>query len=158
MPNAYEPEFEEQRKHPGFKCRRARIGRQAGSQRLGASVWEVPPGQAAYPYHYHLGEEELLVVLSGAPSLRTPAGWQELSAGEVVAFPTGEAGAHQVVNRTAEPVRMLALSTQDGPDVVIRPESETLGTFERLPQGGGLYKHFRLSDAVDYWEGEQRTD
>jgi hypothetical protein len=39
---------------------------------------------------------------------------------------------------------------------VIRPDSGTLGAFERRPEGGGLYKHFRLSDAIDNFDGETR--
>jgi uncharacterized cupin superfamily protein len=154
-PNLDSPDFDEPRERDGFRCRRARIGRQAGSERLGASLWALPPGQAAYPYHWHYQEEELLVVLEGAPTLRTSDGRRRLERGEVVSFPTGEAGGHQVLNDTEEEVRFLALSTQGEPDLVMYPESGKLGVFERLPQGGGLYKLFRLEDAVDYWEGEQ---
>lgn len=153
MVNVNRPEFDELREHPGFNCRRARIGRQLGSERIGASLWELPPGEAAYPYHYHLAEEELLVVLAGRPSLRTPDGWRDLDQGEAVSFQVGERGAHQVVNRTEEPVRFLAVSNQQ-PDIVIRPDSETLGAFERRPEGGGLYKHFRFDDAIEYFEEE----
>ena len=154
MPNLYRPEFDEPRRHPGFDCDRARLGRQAGCERLGASLWSIPAGEAAYPYHYHLGEEELLFVLSGRPSLRTPSGWRDLEEGAVVAFPAGEQGAHQLVNRTADEVRVLALSTGGAPDIVLYPESGKVGAFERLPEGGGLYALFRAQDAVDYWEGE----
>jgi uncharacterized cupin superfamily protein len=147
------PNFDEAREHPGFNCRRARLGRQSGSEKLGLSLWDLPPGQAAYPYHFHLGEEEILVVLIGTPSLRTPDGWQQLDEGDVVTFPTGEQGAHQVTNRTEKAVRFLAISNQQ-PDIVVRPDSDTLGAFERRPEGGGLYKHFRIDDAVDYFEGE----
>jgi uncharacterized cupin superfamily protein len=105
VPNINEPVFDEPREHPGFRCVRARLSRQAGSKRLGLSLWEVPPGEAAYPFHHHLGEEELILVLDGSPSLRTPAGWRELQEGEVVAFLRGEQGAHQLVNRTGETVR-----------------------------------------------------
>lgn len=155
MVNINRPEFDELREHPEFNCRRARIGRQLGSERVGASLWELPPGEAAYPYHFHLAEEELLIVLTGCPSLRTPDGWRDLDTGEAVSFPVGEGGAHQVVNRTEEPIRFLAVSNQQ-PDIVIRPDSETLGAFERRPEGGGLYKHFRLGDAIEYFEGESR--
>ena len=65
----------------GFRARRARIGYQLGTERIGLSQWELPPGEAAYPFHYHLTEEELVIVLDGAPSLRTPDGWRELDAG-----------------------------------------------------------------------------
>jgi uncharacterized cupin superfamily protein len=154
MPNLYRPDFDEPRRHPGFNCDRARLGRQAGCARLGASVWSIPAGEAAYPYHFHLGEEELLCVLSGRPSLRTSAGWRDLAEGEVVAFPVGEQGAHQIVNRTDGEVRLLAISTGGAPDIVLYPESGKVGAFERLPEGGGLYALFRAGDAVDYWEGE----
>jgi uncharacterized cupin superfamily protein len=150
-----EPDFDEPREHPGFRCKRARLSRQAGSERLGLSMWELPPGEAAYPYHYHLTEEELVMVLDGTPSLRTHDGWRELREGEVVAFPRGEDGGHQLVNRTAEVVRFLAFSTSGEPDVVIYPDSGKLGAYERLPEGGGLRALFRLKDTVDYHDGEQ---
>jgi uncharacterized cupin superfamily protein len=152
--NIFEPDFDEPRREPGFECLRARVGRQAGSERLGMSLWELPPGQAAYPYHFHLGEEELLVVLEGRPSLRTPEGGRELDEGEVVSFDTGEHGGHQLVNRTGARVRFLAISTQDGPDLVVYPDSDKVGAFERRPEGGGLYELYRRSESVDYWEGE----
>jgi uncharacterized cupin superfamily protein len=150
-----EPVFDEPREQPGFRCSRARLSRQAGSERLGLSLWELPPGEAAYPYHYHLTEEELIVVLEGRPSLRVPDGWRELRPGEVVAFLRGEHGGHQLVNRTEETVRFLAFSTSGEPDVVIYPDSGKLGAFERLAQGGGLRAMFRLADTVDYHDGEQ---
>jgi len=154
MANIYDPEFDESREHPGFCCRRARLSRQAGSQRLGLSLWELPPGEAAYPYHFHLGEEELIVVLDGRPTLRTPDGWRELAPGEVVAFLVGAEGAHQIVNRSDETVRFLAFSPLAGPDIVVRPDSGTLGAYERRPDGGGLREVYRRADAVDYYEGE----
>jgi uncharacterized cupin superfamily protein len=155
MPNINDPLFDEPREHPGFRALRARISRHAGSERLGMSLWEVPAGEAAYPYHHHLAEEELVVVLDGRPSLRTPEGWRELEEGEVVAFPRGESGGHQLANRTQEIVRFLAISTSGEPDIVIYPDSGKLGAVERLPHGGGLRTMFRMSDTVAYHDGEQ---
>jgi uncharacterized cupin superfamily protein len=154
VPNINDPIFDEPREHAGFRCLRARLSRQAGSERLGLSLWELPPGETAYPYHYHLAEEELLVVLSGQPSLRTPGGWRELQEGEVVPFLRGDAGAHQIVNRTQSTVRFLAFSTNGEPDIVIRPDSKTINACERLPDGGGLRSIFRMKDAIDYYDGE----
>jgi uncharacterized cupin superfamily protein len=152
--NLNQPEFDELREHPGFNCRRARIGRQLGSRKVGASLWELPAGQAAYPYHWHVAEEELLVVLEGTPSLRTPDGWRELGEGDVLSFPCGEEGAHQIVNRGQSSIRFLAVSNQQ-PDIIVRPDSQTIGAFERRPEGGGIRVHFRLGDEVDYFEGEE---
>jgi uncharacterized cupin superfamily protein len=152
--NIENPQFDDIRDQEGFRANRARLGRQSGAQRLGLSLWEVPPGQAAYPYHAHLTEEEILVVIEGRPSLRTPDGWREMETGEVVVFERGETGAHQIVNRTEDQVRFLAASTGGEPDIVIQPDSGKVGAFERRPEGDGLRVWFRGEDARDYYDGE----
>jgi uncharacterized cupin superfamily protein len=154
IPNINDPRFDEPREHEGFHARRARVGHQLGTERLGVSLWEVPAGQAAYPYHYHLAEEELVVVLEGQPILRTPEGSRQLDEGDICSFPRGEQGAHQLLNGTDGVVRLMALSTHGDPDIVIYPDSQKLGAAERLPDGGGLRRFFRLADNVDYWDGE----
>jgi hypothetical protein len=55
-------------------------------------------------------------------------------------------------------VRFLAFSTSGEPDVVMYPDSNKLGAFERQPDGGGLRALFRLGDAVDYHDGEHPPD
>jgi uncharacterized cupin superfamily protein len=155
MANIYRPRFEEAERPDGFRARRARIGYELGSELIGCSVWELPPGEAAYPYHFHYSDEELIVVVQGLPSLRTPEGWRELEEGEALRFPVGEEGAHQIVNRSEETVTFLAISSHGRPDVVVYPDSGKVGVGERLPRGGGLREFFRRADAVDYWEGEQ---
>jgi uncharacterized cupin superfamily protein len=72
MANLFEPEFDAEQEREGFTYRRAQLGRQAGAERLGASLFEIPPGQATFPYHQHTANEEMLIVLSGRPALRTP--------------------------------------------------------------------------------------
>jgi uncharacterized cupin superfamily protein len=155
VPNIHSPSFEEDERPEGFRARRARIGYELGSELIGASLWEIPPGEAAYPYHYHYADEELVIVLRGRPTLRTPAGLRECEEGEALRFPLGEAGAHQLINRTAETVQFLALSSHGRPDIVVRPDSDTIAVSERLPAGGGLRADFRRSDEVGYWDGEQ---
>src|SRR3954447_14470410 len=104
VPNIHDPQFDDSRDHPGYRARRAKVGRQGGATKTGLSYWEVSPGEAAYPYHAHLTEEEIVVVMEGRPSLRTPEGWRELERGEVVVFPVGEQGAHQIVNKSEETI------------------------------------------------------
>jgi uncharacterized cupin superfamily protein len=156
MANLFEPEFEDSSERPGFSWRRAALGRQAGAERLGASLFALAPGQAAFPLHYHLGNEEMLLVISGRPSLRTLDRERELEVGEVVSFPRGEAGAHQVVNRGEGEARILLISEMNAPEVVVRPESGKLSAFGRPPggRGEGMHKVFRQSDEVPLWEGE----
>jgi uncharacterized cupin superfamily protein len=155
QPSILTPDFDEPRRDKeGFHAMRARLGRQAGSVKTGLSLFEVPPGQAAYPYHWHAAEEEIVVVLAGAPSVRTPEGWREMKEGDVICFRVGEEGAHQIANRTDSPIRFLAFSNQQ-PDIVFRPDSETMTVAERRPDGSGFRDHFRLADAVAYHEGEE---
>ncbi len=155
MPNVNDPHFDEPREQEGFRALRARIGRQAGAQRLGGSLWQVEPGQCAYPYHFHYTEEEMILVLEGTPSLRTPQGLRELAEGELVVFPRGEEGAHQLVNRSQATVRFLSVSTSGEPDVVVYPDSGKLGAYERNADGSGLRLMFRIAESVDYYDGEE---
>ena len=154
--NVFEPDFDAEQERPGFTWRRARIGRQAGAEHLGASLFELPPAQAAFPLHYHHANEELLIVIAGRPWLRTTQGERELEPGEVVAFPRGEAGAHQVINRTADPVRFLIVSEMNSPEIVVYPDSGKIFARDTPPGGepvsdGGS---FFVRDVVDYFEGE----
>jgi uncharacterized cupin superfamily protein len=82
----------------GLRTGQARLGAELGARRTSATVYELPPGQAICPYHYEYGEEEWLLVLDGRPSVRTPDGTRELAPHELVFFPTGPDGAHQVRN------------------------------------------------------------
>ena len=157
MANIYEPEFDGDRDDPtGFKARRAYLGRQAGAERIGASLWELQPGDAPYPYHFHLGSEEFLIVLKGRPHLRTQSGWRQMEEGECAAFPVGEGGAHQVHNRTDETVRMLSISEMNAPEVVVQPDSGKVGARERAagPDASGLWHTSFLADGVKHFEGE----
>ncbi len=154
MANIYRPTFEDGERPEGFRSRRARIGYELGSELIGASLWELPPGEAAYPYHFHYSDEELVIVLSGRPSLRTPEGVRELEEGEVLRFPLGEEGAHQILNRSEETAVFLAISSSGRPDVVVYPDSDKIGFGERLPSGGGLRAFFHRGDGVDYFDGE----
>lgn len=155
MPNINRPVFEEGERPPGFRSRRARIGYELGAELIGCSLWEVPPGEAAYPYHFHYADEELVIVLSGRPTLRTPDGTRELEEGEALRFPLGEEGAHQIYNRTEETVTFLAVSSHGRPDIIVYPDTDKIGLGERLPKGGGLRAFFRREDGVDYFEGER---
>jgi uncharacterized cupin superfamily protein len=90
---------------------------------LGATLYEIAPGQTSGYYHFHHGAEELLVVLRGRPALRAPDGERELAEGDVVHFPVGPDGAHQLLNRSAEPVRYVMVSTRPSPEAVEYPDT-----------------------------------
>jgi uncharacterized cupin superfamily protein len=156
MANIFKADFDGDQQRDGFTYRRAQVGRQAGAERLGASLFEIPPGQATFPYHRHSANEEMLIVLSGRPAVRTPEGWRDLDEGDVVAFPVGERGAHQIANRSSDSVRLLFVSEMNAPEVNLYPDTGKVGAMTRPPggRGPGDVWAFHEKDAVDYWDGE----
>ena len=141
---------------PGYRARMARLGPSIGAERLGASIYELDPGDSVCPYHYENTEEEWLLVLTGMPTLRDPEGEHELAEGDVVCFLEGPGGAHKVTNHSDTVVRILMLSTipetripgsGDPISITVYPDSDKVGVW---PPG----KRFRLGDGVDYWDGE----
>jgi uncharacterized cupin superfamily protein len=124
-PNLYSPEWELDAPDSPLRGRAVRLGAAAGARDLGVSLYELGTGGAVSPYHSHLANEELLIVLSGRPLLRTPSGSRELEPGAVVSFPAGREGAHRVANLGEEPARVLLVSTMRFPEIA---EHLTTGT------------------------------
>lgn len=151
--NLFDGELPETRDRPGFSWRRAKVGDAIGGRKLGASLYELEPGERTFPYHYEYGNEEWLLVVAGRPTLRDPGGEHELRPGDVVCFPEGPDGAHQVRNDTDEPVKVLVLSTKTSPDMAVYPDSGKVGVWSGYDEAdpGRL---FRIASEVDYWDGE----
>jgi uncharacterized cupin superfamily protein len=114
-------------------------------------MYELEPGDRLWPYHTHHANEEWVIVLRGRPTLRTPGGEQQLSEGDVVAFPRGKEGAHQISNATDAPIRVLMLSTLLQPDIVEYLDTGKIGA--RSVAGEHILLA-RPGPDLDYWEGE----
>ncbi len=118
MANVYEPSWDAEQDRSPFTWRRARLGRQAGGEKLGASLYELPPGASSFPFHLHHANEEMIVVISGRPSLtRADGEIRGLEPGDVVAGPAGREGAHRLDNHSDEPARVLIVSTMRAPEI-----------------------------------------
>jgi uncharacterized cupin superfamily protein len=150
-PNVFTGVFPLEREEMGVRGRL--LGAAAGARELGASVYELAPGASGFNLHAHYGNEEQFVVLRGSPTMRTPDGEEHLQAGDVLACRRGREGMHALANRSDEPALVLAVSTANSPDVVIYPESETVGVatrhpFAPVPEGGdeGIGGAFRIAD------------
>lgn len=150
--NLHGDEWDDATEHEGFAFRESFVGGQIGSELIGASLYEVPPGKKLWPYHTHYANEEWAIVTLGTPTLRTPEGERRLDEGDVVCFVRGAAGAHQVRNDTDEPVRVLMLSTRLSPEVLEYPDS---GKHAATDANGDRLFRARLSEPVEYWDGEE---
>jgi uncharacterized cupin superfamily protein len=135
----------------GFQAGMARLGTLLGAKESGISVYELPPGQAVCPYHYELGEEEWLLVLSGTPTLRTPAGEERLQPWDLACFRRGPEGAHGIRNETEEMARVLMFSTVVFPTATVYPDSDKVGIWTGDPE---VDMTVRRSAKVDYYDGE----
>jgi uncharacterized cupin superfamily protein len=124
--NIFEPEWDVTSDRDPYRWRRSLVGRRAGAEKLGASVFDVPPGASTFPLHVHHANEELIVVLSGHLIVRLPDGERELGPGDVVACPAGQRGAHRLDNRSSEPARVLIVSTMLSPEINEFPDSGLL--------------------------------
>lgn len=151
--NIAAPEFAYDADDPeGFRSGQFRFGGDVGAQRLGTTVYELPPGQAICPYHYEYGEEEWLLVLAGEPTVRHPAGNERLVPWDVVCFPRGPEGAHRVQNDTEETVRVLMFSEVTYPTVTVYPDSDKVGVYASPGREDNLMA--RRSAGVPYFDGE----
>ena len=121
-----------------------------GAKNTLVSVYEIPPGKAAYPYHYHHKNEETFYILSGEGLLRTPEGERKVAAGELLFFPTGPEGAHKLTNCSqTEMLVYIDFYVVHDVDIAIYPDSDKLGVW-----GMGINKLYPRSGDVDYYEGE----
>jgi uncharacterized cupin superfamily protein len=149
--NLYGDEWDETRDREGWRIKEAFVGHHIGGALIGASMSEVEPRSKLWPYHTHHANEEWVIVLRGEPTLRTPEGEHVLKEGDVVAFPRGKDGAHQIINRTDSPVRVLMLSSMVGPDIVDYIDS---GKVYATDLAGEPIMFSRPGPTLDYWEGE----
>jgi uncharacterized cupin superfamily protein len=143
---SYDPDDPE-----GFRAGMYRFGKELGAKQTGTSVYELPPGQSVCPYHYEYGEEEWALVLQGRPTLRGPDGTEQLEPFDVVFFPMGPQGAHQIRNDTGAPVRVLMWSTVVTPTATAYPDSDKVGIWTGVKQEDVMVVR---STKVDYYHGE----
>jgi uncharacterized cupin superfamily protein len=144
-------EWDREEDRHGWRSKDAWVGERVGAELLGGSLYELEPGDRLWPYHTHHANEEWLIVVRGNPTLRTPEGEQRLEEGDVVCFPRGKDGLHQVRNDTDAATRVLMLSSMNRPDIVEYPDSGKVGARsvagERILLG-------RPGPMLDYWDGE----
>ena len=150
--NIADPRFAYEEEDPeGFRSGMYRCGSALGAQRTGTSIYELPPGQAICPYHYEYGEEEWALVLEGTPTLRTPAGSERLAPFDLVFFPRGREGAHQLRNDSDATARVMMWSEVTVPTVTVYPDSDKLGVWTGEKDDDMLVER---SAAVPYFHGE----
>jgi uncharacterized cupin superfamily protein len=130
-----------------FGTRFRQLGEYGGCSHVGVCMEEIAPGRQAYVAHYHLLEEEQLLVLEGRPTLRLGERRLPLEPGSYVVFPAGQKVGHALVNETDETVRYLIIGERNPSEVTVHTDTGRVGV--RLMGEG-----YRRADTMEYWEGE----
>jgi uncharacterized cupin superfamily protein len=147
--NIDEVKLERFERAPLYDTRTGRLSDGTAAVKLGAGFDILEPGKMACPYHYHLAQEEMFVILEGQGTLRVAGEQVAVRAGDVIFIPPGPEFPHQLINSGSVPMKYLSISTQETPEVCCYPDSDKLGTFapeHRMVQ--------RRGQALDYWDGE----
>jgi uncharacterized cupin superfamily protein len=139
-----------------FGGARRRAGAHIGAQKLGYSFFYVPPGKAAFPFHAHSRNEEMIYVIEGEGVLRFGQEETAVAPGTIVACPVGVEFSHQLVNTGAAELRYLVVSTMDFPDICEYPDSNKVGAYATGAAGAqvGLRALYVKDQNVDYYAGE----
>jgi uncharacterized cupin superfamily protein len=130
-----------------FASRFRQLGEFGGAARVGVCMETLEPGKQACPAHYHMLEEEHLMILEGSLTLRLGEKSYEMSAGHYVCFPAGQKAAHALINNSNAPCRYLLIGERNPHDVIVYPDSGRVGV--RLTGEG-----YRKSATMDYWEDQ----
>lgn len=158
MENIYATDWDSHEDHPGFEWDRIRLARRLGGRMLGASIYVIGPGQKSFPYHFHHSNEEMLIVLDGSITVRTPEGDEPARRGDAMIFRKGPEGAHQMINSSDSAARILMISTMVQPEIAEYPDTGKIGVFAgRAPGAAGeasLWKFLDGSAEVGYFDGE----
>jgi len=136
--------------HEGYEYFRRRFVPFGAAENALVSIYEIPPGKSAYPYHFHYKNEETFYILRGEGILRTPDGERKVEAGELLFFPTGEAGAHKLTNCSqTENLVYIDFDVVHDVDIAVYPDSEKIGIW-----GKGINRIYPRNADVDYYDGE----
>ncbi|MEO1422253.1 MAG: cupin domain-containing protein [Pseudomonadota bacterium] len=134
----------------------APIGRALGMTGLGCMYVQVEPGKRAFPFHNHLGNDEMFVILEGTGTYRFGEGEHPVKAGDVCAAPRGGPNtAHQIINTGGIPLKYMGISTSNDPDVCEYPDSGKFSAIAIAPGQDFFSAHLnyvgRRDTAVDYF-------
>ena len=136
--------------HKGFEYFKHSMVPKGAANQCAVSVYQVPPGKSAYPYHSHTNNEESFYILQGTGLVKTPDGLIEVSSGDFLFFPADESGAHQITNVSeTEMLVYIDFDTENRIDVAFYPDSGKVGIW-----GQHTNMLFRVADRTGYYEGE----
>ena len=157
MPTFIKPSALEYQNNPsdpapfGLLTLTPRLSKITSSKQLIFDLRQLNPGKYSFPYHFHHNSEELMYVISGEMTVRTPEGLQIIAPGELVFFELKETSSHQFYNHSDAPCVYLDIRTNQGIDFTEYPDSGKVNVFP-------FDANFEKDTQVDYYKGEENVD
>lgn len=115
-----------------------RVGDAGGLTQFGANIIILEPGAAASIRHWHVQEDEFLIVLSGELTLVEDEGETPMLPGDCAAFPAGVPNAHHMVNRSDAEARFIVVGTRTQGETAHYPD---IGLKVDLTPDGPKFKY-----------------
>ncbi len=125
-----------------------RLSKIVDSKHFAFDLRKLNPENYSFPYHFHRNAEELILIISGSMTIRTPEGLKIAKSGQMVFFEIGETSAHQFYNHDKVSCVYLDLMTTVGMDVCEYPDS---GKINISP----FMESYEKNTQVDYNKGEE---
>lgn len=117
------------------------LGDVVGLSQFGVNLLVLQPGCWSAQRHWHQNEDEFIYVLEGEVSLVTDEGESLVRAGEFAGFPAGQPNGHHLVNKGAEPAKVLEVGTRAENDTVSYPDVDL-----KAVSKGGKYHFLHKND------------
>jgi uncharacterized cupin superfamily protein len=94
-----------------------RLGQAGGLTQFGVNIVILQPGAKSSLRHWHLHEDEFVMVLSGDCTMVEDAGPVIMRPGDCAAFPAGVPDGHHFINHTDAETRFLVVGTKAAREV-----------------------------------------
>jgi uncharacterized cupin superfamily protein len=132
-----------------FEIRYQNLSAATGPQpyKIGVSIEELPPGKRNCPAHWHVLEEEHVLILAGELTVRIGSDHHIMRAGDYVRFPAGVAEEHCLFNHSEAVCRYLIIGDNCPNEVAVYPDSNKVNV-------RSLAKILDLGSVKDYFDGE----
>lgn len=107
-----------------------RLGEAGGLTQFGVNLVTLEPGALSSLRHWHLAEDEFVMVTEGICTMVTDVGATEMRPGDCAAFPAGRPDGHHFINRTDRPARFLVVGSKAPREVATYSDVDLMLTLE----------------------------
>lgn len=88
------------------------LGDAGGLSQYGVNLVHLEPGAASSLRHYHMAQDEFVMITTGQCVLVDGDGEHLMQPGDCAAFPAGDTNGHHVINRSDAPASFLVIGTR----------------------------------------------